>query len=90
MYTFSFVVGNIMPTSVKCIHSATKIYHSSDVRAWGLEVIIALQGIPGQRLIAFRLSFLKGPSKSLAFGTWTLWVFSPASLPLEFARRPEM
>ena len=24
MYTFSFIVGNIIPKSVKCIHSATK------------------------------------------------------------------
>ena len=24
MYTFSFIVGNIIPRSVKCIHSATK------------------------------------------------------------------
>ena len=25
MYTFSFIVGNIIPKSVKCIHSATKL-----------------------------------------------------------------
>ena len=24
VYTFSFIVGNIVPESVKCIHSATK------------------------------------------------------------------
>ena len=24
MYAFSFIVGNIIPKSVKCIHSATK------------------------------------------------------------------
>ena len=24
MYTFSFIVGNVSPKSVKCIHSATK------------------------------------------------------------------
>ena len=24
MYTFSFIVGNIIPNSVQCIHSATK------------------------------------------------------------------
>ena len=24
MYTFSFIVGNIIPKSVKCIHSAAK------------------------------------------------------------------
>ena len=24
VYTFSFIVGNIIPKSVKCIHSATK------------------------------------------------------------------
>ena len=26
MYTFSFIVGNIIPKRVKCIHSATKIF----------------------------------------------------------------
>ena len=25
MYTVSFIVGNIIPKSIKCIHSATKI-----------------------------------------------------------------
>ena len=29
VYTFSFIVGNIIPKSVKCIHSATKV--------WGLD-----------------------------------------------------
>ena len=28
VYTFSFIVGNIIPKSVKCIHSATKVYHT--------------------------------------------------------------
>ena len=28
MYTFSFIVGNIIPKSVKCIHSATKNWGS--------------------------------------------------------------
>ena len=27
MYTFSFIVGHIIPKSVKCIHSATKVLH---------------------------------------------------------------
>ena len=27
VYTFSFIVGNIVPKSVKCIHSATKILY---------------------------------------------------------------
>ena len=25
MYTFRFIVGNIIPKSVKCIHSGTKV-----------------------------------------------------------------
>ena len=29
MYTFSFIVGNISPKSVKCIHSATKKNNNS-------------------------------------------------------------
>ena len=31
MYTFSFIVGNIIPKSVKCIHSATK-YNNTQKR----------------------------------------------------------
>ena len=27
MYTFSSIVGDIIPKSVKCIHSATKLYN---------------------------------------------------------------
>ena len=33
MYTFSFIVGNIIPKIVKCIHSATK---TRDDAAWEL------------------------------------------------------
>ena len=35
VYTFSFIVGNIIPKSVKCIHSATKV---------GFGVFLLLQG----------------------------------------------
>ena len=33
MYTFSFIVGNIIPKRVQCIHSATK--------SWGLGVEVS-------------------------------------------------
>ena len=40
MYTFSFIVGNIggniIPKSVKCIHSATKVPRSASSRVCGL------------------------------------------------------
>ena len=29
MYTFSFIVGNVIPKSVKCIHSASGGYYGS-------------------------------------------------------------
>ena len=41
MYTFSFIVGNIIPKSAKCIHSATKVFYSlrsKGVRFAGLGV----------------------------------------------------
>ena len=44
MYTFSFIVGNIIAKSVKCIHSATKEDRSSMVhpRTWRLALSVNL------------------------------------------------
>ena len=36
VYTFSFIVGNVIPKSVKCIHSATK--YQDFRRAQGFKV----------------------------------------------------
>ena len=39
MYTFSFIVGNTIPKSVKCIHSATKFLDwELETAAWGAKV----------------------------------------------------
>ena len=35
MYTFRFIVGNIIPKSVKCIHSATKDLRGLGFRGFG-------------------------------------------------------
>ena len=49
MYTFSFVVGNIIPKSVKCIHSATKL--GSRVEGFGVEVSgYFVEGLTGFRV----------------------------------------
>ena len=43
MYTFSFIVGNIIPKSVKCIHSATKA-RKAKVEAGGTLKVMAMHG----------------------------------------------
>ena len=39
VYTFRFIVGNIIPKSVKCIHSATKVLRVWDVGS-GLRILV--------------------------------------------------
>ena len=45
MYTFSFIVGNIIPKSAKCIHSATKVFYS--LRSKGVRFVELGVQVPG-------------------------------------------
>ena len=52
VYTFSFIVGNIIPKSVKCIHSATKV-----LRALGFKVCGSFRklGVPYFGVLRIRI-----------------------------------
>ena len=66
MYTFSFIVGNIIPKSVKCIHSATKLTGSNHYS----DSILNMQG--GLRVVKLRLETVAPRRRTGGLLVWGL------------------